>query len=146
MLDLLYLTFNLLKSGNSLKYTEVLVASTSLDTINAALSMAFSDKDVLAARALVVLCFLGQLFALAAEGLALHQLRRFEPSQRCAYQPRHPLLETSAPLSWTYFAVRCLVTIAPAPIVVHRSARLNVMKHAYQSLEPVHGIPIHTTI
>jgi hypothetical protein len=67
-IDLLYLTVNLAKGMSRLNVRELTIAVSSMDAVSASISMAFSSKDVLAARKLVMFGFLTQLAAFAVEG------------------------------------------------------------------------------
>jgi hypothetical protein len=67
-IDLLYLTVNLAKGMSRLNVRELTIAVSSIDAVSASVSMAFSSKDVLAARKLVTFGFLTQLAAFGVEG------------------------------------------------------------------------------
>lgn len=49
-----------------------MIAISSIDAVSASVTMAFSDKDVLAARKLVTFGFLTQIAAFVTEGKEVH--------------------------------------------------------------------------
>jgi hypothetical protein len=53
---------------SNLNIRELTIAVSSMDAVSASVSMAFSSKDVLAARKLVMFGFLTQLASFAVEG------------------------------------------------------------------------------
>lgn len=133
--DLLYLTVNLAKSNNEISIRDTLVACSSIDAISASISMAISDKDVLAARKLVMFSYILHVPAFVIEGITLSRLSRF-PSQ-CLTELRHPTISSSRAMMWTYFAVRIMTALAPTPTVWRLIPRLNEIEHAPRQSQQV---------
>jgi ankyrin repeat protein len=130
-----YLSVNLAKSLKTLHYAELLVACSSIDAVSGSISMAFSYKDVLAARKVVFLGFQAQLLAFGVLGAALSRLQKY-PVAACAAHIRHPVFDHDYPaLMWLYYTVRLLLASVPAPIAYRFSIRLNTMEHG-QRLGP----------
>lgn len=83
----------------SLNFRELFIAWSSIDAVSASVSMAFSDKDVLAARKLVTFGFITQLGAFIVEAVTINRIARFTHT-RCAYlvTQRIACLSSSRPL------------------------------------------------
>jgi hypothetical protein len=90
--------------------------------------MALSDKDVLAARSLVIFATLLHFAAFAAECIALTRLSRFD--SQFPTDMRHPILSSSKSMMWAYFGIRTFATFAPTPTVCRLIFRLDGIEHA----------------
>lgn len=97
--------------------------------------MAVSDKDVLAARKLVVSSYILHVLAFIIEGITLGRLSRF-PSQ-CLTELHHPTIGSSRTMMWTYFAVRIVTALAPAPTIWRLIQHLNEIEHAPRQSQQV---------
>ncbi|KAH6616348.1 hypothetical protein C7974DRAFT_43360 [Boeremia exigua] len=128
MANLLYLTVNLLKSHHEISIRDTLVACSSIDAISASISMAISDKDVLAARKLVMAGLILQVTAFVSQGFTLSRLSRFPA--HCITELHHPTISSSKGLMWSYFVLRVLSTFSLIPTVRRLMNRLNEIEHA----------------
>jgi hypothetical protein len=82
---------------------ETLVACSSIDTLSASICMAFSDKDVLAARKIGVVVVLLQIASLMIEGVTLGRLSWSD--LQCLSQLRHLLIRLSRTITWTFITI-----------------------------------------
>ncbi|KAH7117597.1 hypothetical protein B0J11DRAFT_570843 [Dendryphion nanum] len=126
--NLLYLTINIGKAipMKTINNLELMIAFSSIDAVNASVSMAFSDKDVLAARQLVFWGSVVQLAAFAVEGLALFNLSHFkDPLCISALPPQLPSHE----LSWFYWASRTVAAIFQILAACNLSPSLNTIEN-----------------
>ncbi|KAF2872159.1 hypothetical protein BDV95DRAFT_37576 [Massariosphaeria phaeospora] len=128
--NLMYLTVNLGKAMNTLKYRETLIECSCIDAVSASVSMALSDKDVIAARKLVTFAVILQIAAFSTLGATLGQLHRFTDLD-CASSGLHPIFRpTSLELMWAYFEIRVLLVIFPAQIAFRIMEGVNKIEHA----------------
>ncbi|KAF2490848.1 hypothetical protein BU16DRAFT_595446 [Lophium mytilinum] len=128
--NLSYLSFNLMKSVSILNYGEVLVACSSIDAVGASVSMALSDKDVLAARKLGYASFGLQFLSLVVEGIGLRHLGHFEHAS-CTARMWHPTFNhLPHVLLWMYLAVRIVSVLVLAPTIWRLIRPLNELENA----------------
>lgn len=90
--------------------------------------MALSDKNVLAARSLVMLATVLHSLSFIAEGIALGELSRFE--LQCLSDMRHPILNSSKWIMWVHLGARMVATFAPIPTIWRLILRLDEIEHA----------------
>lgn len=117
--NLLYLCVNLAKAMSKLNPKEYIVAYSSIDTVIASISMAFSDKDVIAARKILFIGVILQAVGFIIEGATINRLFRF-PSA-CLSDITHPVLASSQAFAWTFWVVRVISSFAALP-TLHRIA------------------------
>lgn len=116
----------------TLHFNEILVACSSIDAVSASISMAFSDKEVLAARKLVSFGFMAQLFSFGVLGASIARLRQYTSSP-CVRGIRHPVFNNQNQIHmWIYFAIRVALVLIPVPLAHGFSERLNIIEHDRQ--------------
>ena len=126
---MLYLTINLLKGMKGLNPQELVIALSSIDAVSASISMAFSDKDVLAARTLVAFGFLTQI---AAYGVQAAAFREYMQRDRLQCEPSTPPQLSSQHYStayWIYFSFRITASMLPVQVVHRLTSSLNKIEN-----------------
>jgi hypothetical protein len=113
---------------NQLNYRETLIAYASVDATAASIAMAISDKNVLAARKILLIGIALQGTAFCIQGVVISRISRFD--QTCLSQTPHPCFSSSTTIMWTFWAVRMLATFAPIPTAYRLSNRLDEVEHA----------------
>jgi hypothetical protein len=113
---------------NQLNYSETLIAYSSIDTTAASVAMAFSDKNVLAARKILFIGTSLQGIAFCIQGIVISRLTRFDPT--CFSQVPHPFFTSSTTTMWILWAVRVFAAFSPVPAVYRLSKRLHEVEHA----------------
>jgi hypothetical protein len=112
----------------TLKQREMLIALSSIDAVSASVSMGFSDKDVLAARKLVLFGFVTQIVAFGVEGAAL---QRFTHSEEllCPSTLTYELSHLNFPsILWLYLTFRVIAATLPAPVAHRLTSSLNAIE------------------
>jgi hypothetical protein len=113
---------------NQLNYPETLIAYSSLDTTAASVAMAFSDKNVLAARKIFLIGTGFQGIGFCIQGIVISRLTRFDPT--CFSQVPHPFFNSSNTTMWILWTVRVFTAFSSVPAVYRLSKRLHEVEHA----------------
>lgn len=111
-----------------LNLRETLVAYSSIDATTASVAMAISDKDVLAARKILIVSTALQGVSFGIQGAVISQLSRFDRS--CLSQIPHPCFDSSVTALWAFWAVRILSALSPISTACRLSKRLHEVEHA----------------
>ncbi|PVI01974.1 hypothetical protein DM02DRAFT_727526, partial [Periconia macrospinosa] len=109
---------------NTLKYPEFLIVSCCIDAVSASISMAFADKDVLAARKLLQVGFLVQIAAFVAQIAGVARFSR-EPYMCASAMPGYLFPREVSGLSITNLVFRCIAATSPGPATLEISSLLN---------------------
>jgi hypothetical protein len=113
---------------NQLNYPETLIAYSSIDTTAASVAMAFSDKNVLAARKVLIIGTGLQGIAFCIQGIVISQLTRFDPT--CFSQVPHPFFSSSTIIMWILWTIRVFAAFSSVPTIYRLSKRLHEVEHA----------------
>ena len=114
---------------SGLNAQELVIALSSIDAVSASISMAFSDKDVLAARKLVSFGFSTQLVAYIVQAVAFGTYLQHTKFQCGSFSstnlsPRH----FSAPY-WVYLSFRIAASILPCQVAYRLTSSLNKIEN-----------------
>jgi hypothetical protein len=113
---------------NQLNYPETVIAYSSIDTTAASVAMAFSDKNVLAARKVLIIGTGLQGIAFCIQGVVISRLTRFDPT--CFSQVPHPFFSSSTIIMWILWTIRVLAAFSSVPTIYRLSKRLHEVEHA----------------
>jgi hypothetical protein len=113
---------------NQLNYSETLIAYYSIDITAASVAMAFSDKNVLAARKIFLIGTGLQGIAFCIQGIVISRLTRFDAT--CFSQVPHPFFNASTSVMWIFWTVRVLASFSPVPAIYRLCKRLHEVEHA----------------
>jgi hypothetical protein len=113
---------------NQLNYSETLIAYSSIDTTAASVTMAFSAKNVLAARKIFLIGTGLQGVAFCIQGIVISRLTRFDPI--CFSHVPYPFFNSSTTIMWILWTVRVLAAFSPVPTIHRLSKRLHEVEHA----------------
>jgi len=130
--------------ADNLNAAEILVAYSSIDAIVASISMAFSDKAVLASRHVLYLGLTLQIGAFIIEGLVINRLSQFERS--CRVQLRHGSLLGPMAITWTFYAIRIVVAFAPAWRFHQLASALDKHEHAPRESNQIKAARVWSSI
>jgi hypothetical protein len=90
--------------------------------------MAFSDKNVLAARKVLIIGTGLQGIAFCIQGIVISRLTRFDPT--CFSQVPHPFFNSSTTIMWILWTIRVLSAFSSVPTIYRLSKRLHEVEHA----------------
>jgi hypothetical protein len=90
--------------------------------------MAFSDKNVLAARKVLIIGTGLQGIAFCIQGIVINRLTRFDPT--CFSQVPHPFFNSSTTTMWILWTLRVFAAFSPVPTTYRLSKRLHDVEHA----------------
>jgi hypothetical protein len=139
------LSVNTAKSvTEALNTGEALIAYSSIDAVAASISMAFSDKAVLASRNVFYLGLMLQIGAFIIEGVLIKRLWRSE--ELCRVRFSHGSLLGPIYMTWTFYAVRILTALVPAWRFHQRASRLDEHEHAPREGINITAAKVWTTI
>lgn len=130
---MLYLTINLAKGVSGLNTQELGIALSSIDAVSASISMAFSDKDVLAARKLVSFGFLTQLVAYVVQAIAFSAYTQRDKPQCGSPTPYQLSSQHYSTAYWIYLAFRIAASIFPCQVAYRLTSSLNKIENKYNA-------------
>jgi len=108
---------------------ELGIAISSADAVSASISMAFSDKDVLAARKLVLSGFLTQLAAYGVQAAAFNTYSRRDSFRCPSSTTDQSLPHHYSTLYWVYLIFRAAASILPCEVAFRLTSGLNEIEH-----------------
>jgi len=116
---------------------ELVIALSSIDAISASISMAFSDKDVLAARTLVAFAFFTQIAAYCVQAAAFSEYMGRDKLQ-CEPSKSHQLLSQHFSTAyWIYWSFRFVTSILPCHVAYRLTSSLNKIENKHKSSRSV---------
>jgi hypothetical protein len=129
-----------MKSMSGLNRKDFVVAYSSIDMVIASITMTLSDKDVLAARNLVVFSMSFKAIAVVIQVVSIRNLSRFD--QQCLAELPHPVLASPRGFVWALWIVRGLAICSLIPTMIRVSPELNL--HEHDSREHPRGLRAKT--
>ena len=108
---------------------ELGIAISSVDAVSTSMSMAFSDKDVLAARKLVFFGFLTQLVAYGVQAAAFDEYSRRDTFRCNSSTTNQALPKSYSTFYWVYWSLRVVASILPIPVAHRLTSDLNKIEH-----------------
>ena len=108
---------------------ELGIAISSVDAVSASISMAFSDKDVLAARKLVGFGFVTQLAAYGVQAAAFDTYLRRDSFRCDSPTTKQVLPESYSTFYWVYWSLRVAASILPCQVAYRLTSSLNKIEN-----------------
>ncbi|KAF2659147.1 hypothetical protein K491DRAFT_216389 [Lophiostoma macrostomum CBS 122681] len=124
-----FLMFNSAKGMRTSNYPDLVIAFLSVDATSASISMAFSDKDVLAARWLVGVGCFTQIVAFCVQGYVLSHFSSFVGSPCASTAPFWMIPPISAPLMFAYLGFRIVAAMLTGVEACRLSPSMNTIEH-----------------
>ncbi|KAF2013053.1 hypothetical protein BU24DRAFT_425617 [Aaosphaeria arxii CBS 175.79] len=125
MANLIYLGVNLAKAMAGLNRMELIIAYSSVDAVAASIAVAFSDKDVVAARMILIIGTLLQFAAFGLEAATIVYMYRSPPICRAI----HPTLSAPQGFAWAFWAARILATMSILPTIQRIAPRIHALEN-----------------
>ena len=99
-----------------------------MDATAASITMAIWDKNILAARKVLLIGVSLQGVAFCIQGVVISQSSRFD--QTCLSQVPRPCFDTSTSGMWVFWAIRTFAAFDPVPTAYRLSNRPHEVEHA----------------
>ena len=126
---MLYLKINLAKGMSGLNAQELVIALSSIDAVSASISMAFSNKDVLAARKLVSFGFTTQLVAYIVQAVAFSTYPQHTKFQCGSFSATNLSTRHFSTPWWIYLSFRMAASILPCQVAYRLTSSLNKIEN-----------------